>query len=366
MTEVRANVPDRVLPRFKLIATLAALALIGTLIAPFTTNAQETPAAVRPVFFESTGQILKGPFLDAWFLHGGPDRTGFPVTMPMKIGDNWVQWFEYARLEVTSETYEGAPADSIWSAPIGSSYAQTFGYARSHPAFAPVEGAGEGARYFEESKHAVANAFLDAYELSANEGLYGLPISEEFTINGVTYQFFEYGAMSWTEATGVVRVPVGTLDAIVQGTLGSRVEQPENADIYTPGFFALRGQYSGERWIEINTSAYTLTAWAGDTPVMTSLIVTGASISPTVEGEFHVYWKLPTQTMEGVGVDGIEYRQEDVPSVMYFFQDWAIHGSYWRSTFGYSGSHGCVNLPLSEAAWLYEWASVGTRVVVHT
>jgi hypothetical protein len=283
----------------------------------------------------------------------------------MKIGEHWVQWFEYARLEVASETYEGAPPESVESAPIGSAYAQTFGYTRAHPAFAPVDGAGETGRYFEETGHTVANAFLDVYDEPLTGAQYGLPISEEFSINGTTYQFFERGAMSWTEATGVVRVPVGTLDAIIQGTLGSRVKQPENADIFTDGFFALRGQYPGERWIEVNTSSFTLTAWAGDTPVMQTLIVTGASLTPTVEGEFHIYWKIPSQTMTGLNTDGTRYTQADVPSVMYFFQDWAIHGTYWRSTFGYAASHGCVNVPMAGASWLYERASVGTRVVVH-
>jgi hypothetical protein len=363
--DVRANVPVFILNSFRLFATLAILALAGSVQSPLAVNAQENPQVNRPVYFEETGQILSGPFLDSWFRFGGPDRTGFPVTAPMRIGDRWVQWFEYARFEVPAETYEGAPVDAIESAPIGSAYARTFGYARAHPAFAPVGGAGEGGRYFEDSRHTVANAFLAAYDLPANNGRYGLPISEEFAINGTTYQFFEHGALSWTEATGVVRVPVGTLDAMIQGTLGSRVEQPENADIFTPDFFALRGQYPGERWIEVNTSAFTLTAWEGDTPVMKTLIVTGASLTPTVEGEFHVYWKIPSQTMTGAGPDGIRYIQADVPSVMYFFQDWAIHGTYWRSSFGYAASHGCVNVPLSEAAWLYEWASIGTRVVVH-
>jgi hypothetical protein len=327
--------------------------------------AQEDQAASQQVYFEGTGQVLSGPFLDAWFQHGGPDRTGFPVTAPMKIGDNWVQWFEYARLEVTSEGYDGAPADAVRILPIGRSYADQFGYLDHHPAFLPVAGAGEGARYFEEARHSVANAFLATYESSGNADRYGLPISEEFSINGTTYQFFEYGAMSWTEATGTVRVPVGTLEAVLHGTLGNRVEKPAAAEVYAPGFFALRGQYPGERWIEVNLSTYTLTAWAGDTPVMTTPVVTGAPISPTVAGEFRVYWKLESQTMEGVGPAGDEYLQEDVPDVMYFFQDWAIHGSYWRYSFGYAASHGCVNVPLAEADWLYQWASIGTRVVVH-
>jgi lipoprotein-anchoring transpeptidase ErfK/SrfK len=69
--------------------------------------------------------------------------------------------------------------------------------------------------------------------------------------------------------------------------------------------------------------------------------------------------------MRGFNLDGSEYVTEDVPYVMYFYSDFAIHGAYWRSSFGYSGSHGCVNTPVGDAAWLYDWAPYGTRVEVH-
>lgn len=334
---------------------------------PLLASAQEEGgSSSTPVYFDETGQVLSGAFLDAWFDVGGPDRTGFPVTAPMKIGDNWVQWFEYSRLEVAADSYADANTDDVVAANVGLTYAQRFGYDQSHPAFKRVDGAGEGVEYFEETGHSLANAFLDSYNQGSNSDRLGLPISEEFSINGKTYQFFERGAMSWTEDSGAVLVPVGTLEAILHGRLGNRAEKPANADSYSAGLFSVRSQYPGERWIEINLSTYTLTAWADQTPVMSTLVVTGAPISPTVSGEFNVYWKLPSQTMSGTGADGVYYEQPDVPSVMYFFQDWAIHGAYWRNGFGYAASHGCVNVPLQQAEWLYSWASVGTRVVVHS
>lgn len=345
---------------------LALCAVLAAIAVPAITSAQEESASSStPVYFEETGQVLSGPFLDAWFLVGGPDRTGFPVSPPVKVDGKWTQWFEYARLEVEAETYAEADPQAVVAAQLGSDYARRMGYVSAHPAFKPVGGAGEGAAFFEETGHSLANGFLDAYNIGTNADRLGLPISEEFSFNGTIYQFFERGAMSWTSATGTILVPVGTLDAILHGKLGAKAERPEGADLYSPGFFALRGQYPGERWIEVNLSTYTLTAWVEDTPVMSTLVVTGAPISPTVTGEFRVYWKLESQTMSGVGADGVSYEQPDVPDVMYFFEDWAIHGAYWRSGFGYAASHGCVNVPLQEAQWLYEWASVGTRVVVH-
>lgn len=346
-----------------LVPALVAIAVF----APSVSFAQEQgDSSGAPVYFEETGQVLSGTFLDAWFLIGGPDETGYPVSPPVKVGDKWVQWFEYSRLEVAAESYTQAVADNVTKADIGRSYAASMGYMQAHAAFKPVSDGGEDAQFFEETGHSLANAFLDAYQSGSTADYLGMPISQEFSINGKTYQFFERGALSWTPETGAVFVPVGTLDAMRQGKLGSRAGMPDRAEIYSPGLFAVRGQFPGERWIEVNLSTYTLTAWEGETAVMSTLIVTGAPISPTVAGEFRVYWKLDSQTMAGVGADGIPYEQPDVPDVMYFFQDWAIHGAYWRSGFGYAASHGCVNVPLQQASWLYDWASVGTRVVVHS
>lgn len=45
-----------------------------------------------------------------------------------------------------------------------------------------------------------------------------------------------------------------------------------------------------------------------------------------------------------------------------FLQLYAIHGAWWHNRFGHRARHGCINLPLSEAEWLYNWADIETRV----
>jgi lipoprotein-anchoring transpeptidase ErfK/SrfK len=49
---------------------------------------------------------------------------------------------------------------------------------------------------------------------------------------------------------------------------------------------------------------------------------------------------------------------------MYFYQGYAIHGTYWHNAFGRQMSHGCVNLPVDESQWFFNFASVGTPVRV--
>jgi lipoprotein-anchoring transpeptidase ErfK/SrfK len=43
---------------------------------------------------------------------------------------------------------------------------------------------------------------------------------------------------------------------------------------------------------------------------------------------------------------------------MYFDDEIALHGAYWHDGFGFRRSHGCVNMSVTDAHWLYEWAEV--------
>ncbi|MDO4244055.1 MAG: L,D-transpeptidase family protein [Actinomyces sp.] len=121
-----------------------------------------------------------------------------------------------------------------------------------------------------------------------------------------------------------------------------------------------------ERWIDINLSTKTVTAYEGATVVRGPVsIVDGDAQTPTVTGTYKVYLQRETQTMEGDNADGTRYRTENVPWISYFYEGYALHGAPWRSNFGYSGSHGCINMPVEEAQWIYSWAEVGTTVVSH-
>ena len=122
----------------------------------------------------------------------------------------------------------------------------------------------------------------------------------------------------------------------------------------------------GEKWIDVNLTAHTLTAYEGSTVVRGPIaMVNGARATPTVIGTFHIYTKVRTQTMRGDNADGTRYETPNVPWISYFYSGYALHGAPWRSSFGYAGSHGCINLPVPVAQWIYTWAPVGTAVVTH-
>ncbi len=112
---------------------------------------------------------------------------------------------------------------------------------------------------------------------------------------------------------------------------------------------------------EIVVQLSTQTAYAYENGVLQkrALISSGLPKTPTVQGDFKVYRKIRSQTMDGPG-----YYLENVEWVMYFKWEYALHGTYWHYNFGQPMSHGCVNMTNADAKWFYNFASVGTPVHV--
>jgi len=113
------------------------------------------------------------------------------------------------------------------------------------------------------------------------------------------------------------------------------------------------------RSIVVDLSDSRIYAYEDGRLVRNVLASTGLPGTPTVQGDYAIYVKYQSQLMSGPG-----YYLPDVPYVMYFYQGYGIHGTYWHNNFGRPMSHGCVNLPTPEAEWFYTWASIGTPVHV--
>jgi len=114
------------------------------------------------------------------------------------------------------------------------------------------------------------------------------------------------------------------------------------------------------KWIDVNLTTQTVTAFEGQRAVFTARASTGTWRTPTVVGTFSVYVKYTSTRMRGPG-----YDLPNVPYTMYFYRSYGLHGTYWHNNFGTPMSHGCVNLSTPDAQWLFNWAPVGTRVVSH-
>jgi LysM repeat protein len=111
--------------------------------------------------------------------------------------------------------------------------------------------------------------------------------------------------------------------------------------------------------IVVDLSDQSVYAYENGQLLRTVMASTGLPGTPTVTGDYRIYTKYNSQTMSGPG-----YYLPGVPYVMYFFQGYSLHGTYWHSNFGQPMSHGCVNLPTPEAEWFFNWAEIGTPVHV--
>ncbi len=119
-------------------------------------------------------------------------------------------------------------------------------------------------------------------------------------------------------------------------------------------------QTSQERWIQIDLKNQRLIAWEGGNQVYAIVISTGKNATPTRPGIFTIQTKLPKSRMRGAN-----YDVPNVPYVMFYEGNYAIHGAYWHRRFGTPVSQGCVNVAVNHARWLFDWASVGTPVVIN-
>jgi lipoprotein-anchoring transpeptidase ErfK/SrfK len=124
------------------------------------------------------------------------------------------------------------------------------------------------------------------------------------------------------------------------------------------------------KYIDVNLSTQTMCAYlAGGAQQACWSITSGATAKGyyTPTGTFLIQRKVYVTSMPNppspVPLTNIHY-------VSYFTSaGHAIHEAWWRSSFGgnpaWNGSHGCVNAPLGVAQWIYDWAPIGTPVIIH-
>ena len=111
-------------------------------------------------------------------------------------------------------------------------------------------------------------------------------------------------------------------------------------------------------WVAVDVAEQIVMAYEDEKLVFASLVASGEPWSPTESGFFRVYLQYGHRNMtRGNPNDSWFYFMEDVPFTLYFNGDRALHGAYWHDAFGETQSHGCVNMSLNDAYWLYTWAT---------
>jgi len=138
---------------------------------------------------------------------------------------------------------------------------------------------------------------------------------------------------------------------VIPGAPAGNVVQPSSASQPLPAA-------SGKR-IEVSLSKQAVYAYQHGRLVYSGLVSTGLASTPTPVGSFKIRSKHAVLTMSGPG-----YYRAGVPHVMFFYEGYSLHGTYWHDNFGQPMSHGCVNLTQADAAWFFDWAPIGTEVVI--
>ena len=118
--------------------------------------------------------------------------------------------------------------------------------------------------------------------------------------------------------------------------------------------------------IDVSLGRQLMTLYENNVPVRTINVATGVAAAPTPTGTFYVQYKSSQMRFQGYNPDGSHYDIPDVHWVLPFWGDYTIHGAYWRPRFGVPGSDGCVSMSDPDAKLVYDWADVGTPVVIHS
>ncbi|MCX4243694.1 L,D-transpeptidase [Paraliomyxa miuraensis] len=115
-----------------------------------------------------------------------------------------------------------------------------------------------------------------------------------------------------------------------------------------------------DRWVDVDLSQQLLVAYEGERPVFTTLVSTGRKGTKeepfdTPTGTFRIVTKHISSSMDGNTASDGNYSIQDVPWAMFFHGNYALHGAFWHAGFGGRRSHGCINLAVTDARWLFWW-----------
>ena len=372
-------------------------------------------------YFPETGHTLSEPFATFWNTYGGQPLFGPPVSEPFDdpgTPGTQVQVFEGAILENRSGV--------VTLRPMGRGLAERDGSLDADPAFLPAPPTGgnsylvkadDGLRlrarpsldasmvtllpdnsefiaapgssgdwapgYAEGRSGWVSASYLTAppplpklqvadWDLSVWQGaaLEETNVRREPTTKSTIVETLEYSApvtvSEWLRGEEVFEgadmwAKVGTARYVYSRNVG------RNAPVLpTP---LLPDSPSWGKWIDVSLIQQLLTTYDGATPLRTFEVTTGMAGWETPPGFYTILSRVANETMTS-GAIGAEnhYRLDDVLFTQYFTdRGHALHFAWWRTkeTIGRPGSHGCINLLLEDARYLWDWAEIGTPISIH-
>jgi hypothetical protein len=144
--------------------------------------------------------------------------------------------------------------------------------------------------------------------------------------------------MAYRKVNGLARVETpsaGIVRRVLDGKGGWKVRHPK----------------AGHH-VEADLSLQVLVLVDGDKVVRIEPTSSGAPATPTVLGTYRFYMKTP-----GTNSKGMVHSS-------YFIRGYAIHG--YASVPTYNASHGCLRIPIPDAATVFNWIQLGDRIYVES
>jgi lipoprotein-anchoring transpeptidase ErfK/SrfK len=131
------------------------------------------------------------------------------------------------------------------------------------------------------------------------------------------------------------------------------------------------------RWLDVNLTRQLIAAYEGRTPVRVMVTSSGKPGWETPTDTLRVVRRVFSETMDSgtlLGNDAASQRRpatyllENVLHTQYFtWYGHALHYNYWIEDWGFGTprSHGCLGLRLADSSFLWDFARVGTPLVIH-
>jgi hypothetical protein len=112
----------------------------------------------------------------------------------------------------------------------------------------------------------------------------------------------------------------------------------------------------GDNWIDVNLAKKVFTLYTFDNePLLVTFISPGRPENPTQPGTYNVWYKLyKAEMIGGPPLHSYTYDLKNIPWVMFYNNDYALHGTYWHDRFGTTQSAGCTNMTQGDAKFVFD------------
>lgn len=143
-------------------------------------------------------------------------------------------------------------------------------------------------------------------------------------------------------------------------------------------------QLTDQKVVVVSLSEQAMRVYNHGKLVRTFLVTTGRPEKPSLPGSWWIESKQSPTIFKSDEPKGSPYWYPDTPinyAMQYHSNGYYIHDAWWRNDYGpetqfphvdssgdsfsFDGTHGCINFPTSNAAWVYRYVDLYTHVIVY-